>query len=181
MELSLVEKAIRIAAKAHEGQKRKEGDIPYIAHSFAVALKLQKYNFPDTVIAAALVHDVLEDTDFSPESLRAQLGEEVYALVAPVTHDDSLSWEEKKKKYIEEVRTAPEGSKAIATADKIHNAESFLFAYDIQGAALWEYFNAGRDKKIWFEEAMLKMLQETWHHPLVDEYAILVDRMKSLS
>ncbi len=178
--MNVIEKAMRIAARAHEGQKRKEIDLPYITHPFMVALKLQKHGFSDIVIVAALVHDVFEDSSFPREKLKEELGEEVLSLMLPLTHDDSLSWEDKKQKYIDTVRAASDEVKAISTADKIHNAESFIAGYEEQGSEMWKHFNRGRDKKIWFEEQMLKMLEETWKHPLVEEYAGLIEKMKQL-
>jgi guanosine-3',5'-bis(diphosphate) 3'-pyrophosphohydrolase len=62
--MNLVEKALRIAVLYHKDQKRKVDNLPYIVHPVMVALKLAKYGFDDVVIAAALVHDILEDTDF---------------------------------------------------------------------------------------------------------------------
>ena len=177
---SILETATRIAVRAHATQKRKEGDLPYVSHPFMVALKLEKYDFPDTIIAAALVHDVLEDTDYGEENLHNELGDEVFAIVKAVTNDDSLSWEEKKTKYIESVRNGSDGAKAVATADKVHNMESLLIAYGEQGPKIWEHFNKGKEKKIWFEEEMLKMLRETWQHPLVDEYDELLHELKIL-
>ncbi len=176
----LTEKATVLALRAHDGQMRKDAPTPYIAHPVRVAILLARYGFPDTVIAAGLVHDVVEDTSVSMEDVRRELGERVAALVAPVTHDDTLSWDEKKKAYIESVRTAPEGAKAVATADKIANAESLLAAHEREGSAVWCHFNAGKEKKLWFEEAMLAMLQESWQHPLVDAYAEMVGQMKAL-
>lgn len=178
--MTLIEKADQLAARAHAGQTRKEKDVPYITHPRAVAALLQKHGFSDTVIAAALVHDTVEDTPVTMEEIRRELGDEVAALIEPVTHDDSLLWEEKKQKYIDTVRAASAEVKAISVADKIHNAESFLAGYEEQGKAVWKYFNRGRDKKIWFEEAVLKMLRETWRHPMVEEYAVLVEKMKKL-
>lgn len=179
--LSLVERAARIATVAHKDQVRKEGNVPYIVHPFMIAILLNKHRFSDAVVAAALVHDVPEDTNVSLTELRTELGGEVADIVASVTNDDSLVWEEKKKKYIESIRNASEGAKAVATADKIHNAESLLAAYDEQGTELWKLFNADRDKKLWFENAMLTMLRETWDHPLVDEYGVLVEKMNALA
>lgn len=181
MEPSLLEKAARIAAVAHKDQLRKEGPYPYIEHPVLIALELEKHGFGDEVVAAALVHDVLEDTDYPEADMRAALGEEVMAIVDSVTNDDSLSWEGKKKKYIETVRAGSVGAKAVATADKIANARSLLTAYATQGSEIWKHFNAGREKKLWFENAMLAMLQETWQHPLVDEYAALVAQMNALA
>ncbi len=176
----LIEKAARIAERAHKKQTRKESGLPYIAHPFSVALKLAKYSFSDVVVAAALAHDVVEDSDVSEKKLREELGDEAVDIVMSVSNDDSLPWDEKKKKYIETVRNGSEGAKAVATADKIHNLESLLIAYKEQGPRVWENFNAGMEKKIWFEDAMLAMLKETWKHPLIDEYGDLLAELKEL-
>lgn len=178
--ISIVRRALRIAVVAHEGQTRKGDGSPLIIHPVSVGLKLVEHNFSEKVIAAAFVHDVLEDTDFSAELLRAELGDEVFAIVKAVTNDDSLIWEEKKKKYIETVRTGPEGSKAVSVADKIDNLESLMRAYREQGPDVWKKFNRGREQKIWFEEEVLKMLKDTWEHPLITEYEGLLRRLKSL-
>jgi len=180
MKPNLIERAARIAASAHQGQIRKEGPYPYIEHPAVVALMLARHGFDETVIAAALVHDVLEDTGYAEADMRAELGRDVMTIIASVTNDDSLSWEDKKKRYIETVRAGSEGAKAVATADKIANARSFLVAYAAQGPDLWKHFNAGREKKLWFENAMLAMLQETWQHPLIVEYRALVEEMNAL-
>lgn len=169
-----------MAVTAHAGQVRKEGGVPYITHPFMVALTLTRFGFDDTVVAAGLVHDVPEDTAVTAEELRAELGDEVADIVAAVTNDDSLSWKDKKLKYIESVRAAGESAKAVSVADKIHNAQSLIENHAREGTALWSHFNTGRDEKLWFEDAMLTMLQETWQHPLVDEYARLVTQMNAL-
>lgn len=177
---TLVERAMRLATRAHAGQARKESNLPYITHPFMVSLLLAKHGFSDTVLAAALTHDVLEDTPVTAAELEAELGPEVLALVQAVSYDESLSWEDQRTKYVADVRAASEDVKAISIADKIHNAQSFILGYEAQGKDMWKNFNRGRDKKIWFEEEMVTMLKETWQHPLVDQYAILVEEMKNL-
>lgn len=176
-----LENAIRIAVLAHKDQVRKDEPVPYISHLIGVALILSQHDFPDEVIAAGLTHDVLEDTEYPAGELRAGIGDAAYAIVEAVTNDDSLLWEAKKQKYIDTVRAGSDEAKAVATADKIQNAESLLRAHAREGAAVWKHFNAGREKKLWFENAMLAMLQETWRHPLVDEYAALVAKMNALA
>jgi (p)ppGpp synthase/HD superfamily hydrolase len=178
---TLLDTATRMAVARHATQKRKDDDSPYIVHPVMVALLLAKHGFSEEIVAAGLTHDLVEDTDCTSGELRAALGDEVADIVASVTNDDSLSWEDKKKKYIETVRLGSEGAKAVATADKIHNAESLIRAHARLGTELWNHFTTGREKKLWFEDAMLAMLEETWQHPLVDEYAALVTRMNALA
>lgn len=178
--MNIIEKATRIAVIAHQGQTRKGDNLPYIIHPFMVALKLQKYNFSENIIAAALTHDVLEDTDYPEEKLKTELGDEVFEIVKAVSNDESLSWEEKKKQYIETVKNGPDGAKAVCVADKIHNLESLLNAYQDQGIDVWKKFNRGKDKKVWFETEVLKMLEEVWQHPLINEYKNLLEQEKLL-
>ena len=78
------------------------------------------------------------------------------------------------------MRAGSEGARAVAVSDKIHNLESLLLAYEEHGPALWKRFNRGRDKKLWFEKAMLQMLKESWRHPLIDEYERLIEKMTKL-
>lgn len=177
---SLIEKAIRIAASAHFGQTRKADGMPFITHPIAVALKLAKHGFPDIVVAAALVHDVLEDTDYPTDKLKEELGNKAFEIVKTVTNDKSLEWEEKKIKYIENVRKGPEEAKAVAVADKIHNIESLMIVYAKDGPEIWKRFNRGKDKKVWFEKNFLKMIKETWKHPLVKEYEELIKKEEKL-
>ena len=178
--IGLVEKAARIMAVAHEKQTRKSDGSPFIVHPVMVALKLVKLGFGDSVIAAALTHDVLEDTDFSEEKMREKLGEDVLKIVKTVTEDKSLAWEDRKQKYIETVRNGSEETKAVSISDKIHNLENLLDAHAQMGTNIWEKFNRGKEKKRWFEHAMLDMFRESWKHPLVDEYAELVAWMDKL-
>jgi (p)ppGpp synthase/HD superfamily hydrolase len=177
---SLTESAALIAALAHKEQKRKDDGSPYVVHPFMVALMLARRGWSENAVSAALVHDVLEDTDYPEEELREKMGPDVMRIVDAVTNDDSLSWEEKKKKYIESVRAGSDEAKAVATADKIHNAESLIAAHAKQGPALWSHFNAGREKKLWFENAMLLMLEESWSDSLIAEYRALVEKLNAL-
>ncbi len=178
--MTLIEKAIRIAVVAHKEQIRKTDSSPYVAHPLMVAFKLMKHNFSDEVIAAAITHDVLEDTEFPEEKLKEELGDEVLAIIKGVSEDTDLEWEKRKEKYIESVKNGGEEIWAVSIADKIHNAESLIDFHGEHGPDTWGKFSRPKDQKLWFEEEMLKMLQESWQHPLVDEYKVLVDRLKAL-
>ncbi len=177
-ELSLIEKAARIAIVAHADQKRKSDGFPYIVHPFMVAIKLLKYQFSDEIIAAGLIHDVLEDTDFSEEQIEQELGKDVLEITKTVTEDKSLEWEDRKKKYAQAVKNGSSAAKAVSIADKIHNLENLIFTYNQIGSKVWEKFNRGKDTKIKNEEEMLKMFKGNWSHPLIEEYERLVEQMR---
>ena len=179
-QISLIEKAMRIAVVAHVDQKRKSDNSPYIVHPMMTAFKLIKHNFSDEVVAGAIMHDVLEDTDFSEEDILKELGENVLKIIKGVTENKELPWEERKQDKINSIKNSPEEIKAVAVVDKIHNAESLLFAHQEKGPSIWEKFNRGRDKKIWFEKEFLNALKENWQHPLVDEYTALVEKLEKL-
>jgi len=177
----LVEKAAQIAITAHAGQFRKGGDsVLYATHPVAVALMLARHGFSDVVLAAALVHDVLEDTDLSEAQLREELGEEVFAVVKAVSENKSLPWEERKRQYIESVRRGSEEVKAVSVADKIHNLESLKRVHAKLGEGTWSRFTLGKDKQVWFAHEMLSMFRDTWQHPLVDEYETLIRQLEEL-
>ena len=178
--MNITERATLLALQAHEGQVRKDIPIPYIVHPLRVGIVLARHGFDDEVVAAGIVHDVVEDTSVTIEEIERELGSRVARIVAPVTHNDSLSWKEKKVAYIEAVREASTEAKAVATADKIANAESLIAAYEREGSVVWRHFNAGREQKLWFERAMLSMLEESWQHPLVDEYRMCVGKLETL-
>lgn len=177
--MNLVEKAAAIATQAHEGQLRKDGP-PYITHPTAVAHLLQGRGFPDTTVAAAYVHDVLEDTSFGEDRLREALGKEVVDIVKTVSEDKSLEWEERKKRYIESVASGSEAAKAVCVADKIHNLQSVLAAYAKEGEAVWQKFTRGKEEALWFHQETLQALKRSWHHPLIGEYAQLVEKLGAL-
>lgn len=180
MEISLIEKAVKIASVAHAGQTRKDKETQYIVHPFMVAFILEKYGFSDTIIAAALTHDVLEDSDFGEEKLRRELGDTVVDIVKAVSEDKSLPWEDRKKLYTEVVGRSQAEVKAVSLADKIHNIKSILNSYEIIGPDVWKSFNRGREQQIEFMNNMLKMFKETWSHPMVDEYETLVKKVTAL-
>ena len=87
--MELVDKARAIAEEAHQNQVRKTDGTPYIHHPLAVAEILKENNFPEEVVAAGLVHDVLEDTDISESKLREELGDEVVDIVLSVSEEKS--------------------------------------------------------------------------------------------
>lgn len=94
-DISMIEKAYRIAAQAHSDQKRKSGE-PYIIHPLCVAIILADLEMDKETIAAGLLHDVVEDTGMTQERLTQEFGSEVSFLVDGVTKLTQLSWDQDK-------------------------------------------------------------------------------------
>ena len=179
---SLIEKAASIAAKAHIKQLRKHNSAPYIVHPFMVSRILTENGFRDEVIAAGLVHDVLEDTDVTREELISELGEEIVSIVDGLSEDKSkdISWEDRKRGYIEKVRNGNDDVKAVSCADKVHNMTNLLQAYKEVGESLWEGFSKPKAEKLWFEREVLKMFdEEGFSHQMVEEYRKLVEEFEA--
>ena len=90
-DLEPIRKAYFVAERQHEGQTRRSGD-PYITHPVAVASILAQMGFTDTTLQAALLHDTVEDTDYSLDQLRKDFSDEVAMLVDGVTKLDKVTY-----------------------------------------------------------------------------------------
>ncbi|MEY4476774.1 MAG: hypothetical protein RJA31_278 [Actinomycetota bacterium] len=129
-DVALVDKAFAIAKKAHEGQLRKSGE-PYITHPLAVAEILVDLGIGAKTIAAALLHDTVEDTDYSIDRLRVDFGDEIALLVDGVTKLDRLKYgEDAQAETVRKMVVAM--SKDIRViliklADRLHNARTWGF------------------------------------------------------
>ena len=127
---SLLERAYAVAERAHAGQVRKSGD-PYITHPVAVATILAELGMPTSTLAAALLHDTVEDTDYRLEDLRADFGEEVALLVDGVTKLDKVTYgdaaqaETVRKMVVAMARDIR--VLVIKLADRLHNARTWKF------------------------------------------------------
>ncbi|MED3562733.1 HD domain-containing protein, partial [Bacillus xiapuensis] len=100
--MEVVENALQMAGKAHEGQYRKLTDIPYIIHPVAVGMLLMKEGFAEDIVAAGILHDTVEDTDLTLEDIKQEFGEKIAEIVAGCSEPDkSLSWEKRKEHTIE--------------------------------------------------------------------------------
>src|SRR5437899_1760149 len=103
LDLDLVSRAYRVSAQAHRGQKRESGD-DYVSHSVAVATILAEQLMDSTTIAAALLHDVVEDSDTSLEDIRRDFGAEVAELVDGLTKLSTLTFRSTAEEQAENYR-----------------------------------------------------------------------------
>ncbi|MGZ6652009.1 MAG: HD domain-containing protein, partial [Solirubrobacteraceae bacterium] len=118
---TLVRRAYAFAEAAHRGQRRKD-DRAFIAHPVHVARLLAARGYDEEVVAAALLHDVVEDTEVTLDEVRQRFGARVAQLVECVTEDPELPTPERKRAYREGLRHSPDAARAICAADKVCNA-----------------------------------------------------------
>ncbi|MSR58906.1 MAG: bifunctional (p)ppGpp synthetase/guanosine-3',5'-bis(diphosphate) 3'-pyrophosphohydrolase [Planctomycetaceae bacterium] len=156
----VIERALRLASLAHRGQFRKATDIPYFSHPAAVAVILAGNGFTDeAVIAAALLHDVVEDTDIAWEQLQAEFPASIPEYVAALSETKQAAdgtkrpWIDRKREHIAQVAAASLEVRAIALADKLHNLTTMLFDLTA-GVDVWKRFNAPREQILWYHRVL---------------------------
>lgn len=151
----MIEKAKAFAAKAHEGQKRKNSTEDYIIHPIRVADLLEQAGFREEVICAGYLHDVVEDTNYTLQDIEREFGRDVRGFVAAHTEDKSKSWMERKQHTIETVWKAPFELKALIVADKLDNLRSLQKDLATYGNEVWKNFNAGAEDQKWYNESIV--------------------------
>ena len=150
-----LEQAMRFAAQAHAGQLRKSSETPYFEHVAAVALILDRVGFPEDVVIAGLLHDVVEDTAVSFEEVAARFGPTVSELVRHCSevktdqHGNKRPWIDRKRDHLAALAEAPTEARGIILADKLHNLTCIELDLREQ-RPVWSQFHAERDQVLWY-------------------------------
>lgn len=174
----MIKKATEFATKAHEGQLRKGTTRPYIVHPIEVGDIVATLTNDEEVIAAAILHDTIEDCEqVTEEILRREFGERVANLVLHESEDKSKTWQERKTATIERLKEIPLEAKYIALADKLSNMRDIDRDYKQCGEELWNRFRM-KDKKIigWYYIEIMKALEPLRGQPAYEEYCRLVQK-----
>ncbi len=180
----VLDRAFALARQRHSGDARKTDDTPYISHLMAVSALVTEHGGSEIQAAAALLHDVIEDTGICFEELVDAVGTDVARIVLECTdtaerkntvgmntEERRADWLDRKKMYLDHLAAKPDGTPSllVVLADKVHNSEQT--ARDIQrvraeGRDLGEFFvnfNAPRDDQRWWYSSLLSKLEsKTW-------------------
>lgn len=156
----LIQQAYELAAKRHAGLTQKVNGRPYIEHPVAVASVVSEAGADEEMVAAAMLHDVVEDSWTTSNELRGRLGDRVAELVEAMTDEAGVTQFERRKALNRE-RVAAAGSDAavIYAADKLCGIRALREAYAEQGEAVVDRYKASLDTKIRVWEADIEMLQ----------------------
>ena len=152
--------ALRFAAEGHRDQVRRGSQVPYIVHPIAVARIVERAGFDEATVAAALLHDVVEDTPITLNDIGMKFSSTTAAIVAGCTevkHDARgmpIPWEERKQAHLDRLRIkAPIGVRAVILADKLDNLRSI--GLDLKaGRPVWDQFHGDRERILWYYAAM---------------------------
>lgn len=182
LDTAFVDDAIRFAVEAHAGTERRGKGFPYVIHVLE-AMAIVATMTPDPeMLAAAALHDTVEDTDITLDQIRARFGARVAALVEAETdrlfaaEDESKSWRARKQAAIDRIAAASREAKMVALGDKLSNMRAIAMDYRRQGDALWTLFHApgGRADHAWHYHGLAESLQELSETDAYREFTALV-------
>jgi (p)ppGpp synthase/HD superfamily hydrolase len=175
-------KALKMASKAHEGQKRKgKNPAPYISHPVFVGMELLRLGFDEDTVVASILHDTLEDgfpsleRDAVKAMIRSEFGEKVFILIDAVTEpkdpnmtkeEKRRTWRARKDAYLEKLNSGSPEARAIACLDMYANMLELKHTLIEEGLDVLNDFNIGIDEKFdhWQKELNLFAEDKDYHH-----------------
>lgn len=178
MNYRLINAAFEFAAQMHHNQRYKYNDEHHqIAHVSFVGALLMRYGFPEEVVAAGILHDVVEDTNANIEDVEKHFGKKVAELVKAETVDQSIPWQERQRLMQENAKKARPEVKAIKLADMIHQLT--LFADNRHKTSQDNYLKVHDAKEsYWKYEQLVESCATNWDHLMVVEARELLRQMK---
>ena len=172
LDTTLLDRAIVFAVRAHAGTERRGKGFPYILHPMEAVEIVATMTKDQELLAAAVLHDTVEDTDTTVEQIRTEFGDRIASLVASesdivvdgVSEEDS--WHARKQAAIDRLTRASHDAKMVALGDKLSNMRAIARDYAQHGNALWSLFHVkDRKEHEWHYRGLadsLRELQETF-------------------
>ena len=146
--MELVSEAIIFAVKAHDGMRRKNGKDPYILHPMEAAVIVGTMTSDQELIAAAALHDVVEDTNITIDEIEAKFGKRIRELVQSETEDKredlppEETWRIRKEESLAVLKNTDDtGVLMVWLGDKLANMRAIYRDFKIEGVAMWQRFN----------------------------------------
>ena len=184
IDTDLLDRAIKFAVDAHHNTERRGKGFPYIVHPLE-AVEIVATITPDQeLLAAAALHDTIEDTDVTVEQIRAEFGDRIAELVHAesdqftegVSEEDS--WHARKQTAIDRLAAASHDAKIVAMGDKLSNMRAIWRDYQLKGDALWSIFHV-KDKASheWHYRGLAASLSELSDTFAYKEFVRLLDEV----
>ena len=165
--MELVGEAIAFAAKAHDGMRRKKSDVPYILHPMEAAVIVGTMTDDQNLIAAAALHDVVEDADISIHEIEARFGRRVRELVESETEDKradlppAATWRIRKEESLAVLeKTDDIGVLMVWIGDKLANMRAIYRDFKVEGVQMWQRFNQkDANEQAWYYRSIAKLTE----------------------
>ena len=178
-ELPLTRRALDFAAQSHRGQQREADAAAFILHPLQVAQLLHSRGYPDHVVAAGVLHEILEDTDATAADLDRHFGPEVARLVSSVSDPPADGpYAERKARLRAAVAEAGPDAAAVYAADKVAKARELRLAISRDESAASSADTAAKLEHYWASLTLLEQLLE--RHPLVEELRFELETLTAL-
>jgi (p)ppGpp synthase/HD superfamily hydrolase len=176
-QLPIAQAALRFASARHAGQWREVDGAPFIAHPIEVGSLLRRDGQPDEIIAAGLLHDVLEKTGTTSDQLHRRFGARIARVVESVSDDPSLAgYRPRKRELRDRIAHSDPGARAVFAADKIAKVRELALL------PAWQLNKRESRAKLAHYRASLDMLQRVdGHTPLVDRFDAELNRLGTLN
>ena len=180
----LLDRAIIFAVHAHAGTERRGKGYPYIVHPMEAMEIVATMTADQELLAAAALHDTVEDTNVTVEQLRAEFGERIASLVAdesdvmPEGMTEEASWHQRKQAAIDRLAKASHDAKMVALGDKLSNMRAIARDYAELGDALWDRFHAKdpRDHE-WHYRGLVEALSDLKGTEAYREFESLINQV----
>ena len=181
----LVSEAIAFATMAHDGMRRRKSDAPYILHPMEVGAIIGTMTDSQEVIAAGVLHDVVEDAGISIEEIGERFGARVMELVASETENKreelppEQTWRIRKEESIEKLRNSNDiETLMLWIGDKLSNIRTIYRDYLIEGDALWNKFHQSDiSVQAWYYRSIMKYTERLSDTLAWIEYKTLVEKI----
>ena len=165
--MELVSEAIAFAVKAHDGMRRKKSDAPYILHPMEAAVIVGTMTDDQNLIAAAALHDVVEDAGITIEEIEAEFGKRVRELVESETEDKRAdlppesTWHIRKEESLSVLKNTDDIAVLMVwLGDKLANMRSIYRDWKIEGDAMWQRFNQkDANEQAWYYRSIVKLTE----------------------
>lgn len=153
---------MQFAFTCHRGQKRKGTEIPYISHILIVAGIASEHGADEDEAIAALLHDLLEDTNATAADVKSRFGSRVADIVIACSDTDvkpKPPWQARKENYLAHLLTAGKSELLVSAADKLANVRCSMKDARALGAELWSRFNATREQTHWYYRSLADIFE----------------------
>lgn len=184
IDTDLFDRAAVFAIRAHHNTERRGKGFPYIIHPMEAVEIVATITTDPELLAAAALHDTIEDTDVTVDQIRAEFGERIANLVHAESDQftegvsEADSWHDRKQAAIDRLAAAPHDAKIVAMGDKLSNMRAIWRDYQTKGDALWSIFHV-KDKASheWHYRGLAASLSELSDTFAYQEFVRLIDEV----